>query len=259
LGAQNVNFTNAGNNTFSGGVTLNQGALTVNNPFALGGGLVLNGQPVALGTPGATFANTGDLNLVGGQLNLRFNGGGINGTVIVGNPTTNGVNVNVRGPVTIDVNQLTANSGNSFQIGSLTMTENLLTTSGGNNTRLRVAGTTTLAGAYANFVHRTATSRCARAGGPDHGRRCAQPSEHALARSVCSPISGTSNSYAGGTNVMQDVAGDGQCRNAAGHGACERLPERGVAPCRIRESGWSIFASAGSRTGDGHGDLGQQL
>ncbi|MEI6872074.1 MAG: hypothetical protein WCL08_07305, partial [Verrucomicrobiota bacterium] len=210
LGAQNVNFTNAGNNIFSGGVTLNQGVLQVNNPFALGGGPVLGGQSVPLGTPGAGFASTGDVNLVGGQLNLRSNGGGNDGTIILGNPTTNGVNVNVRGPVTINVDQLTANTGNSFQIGNLTMTENTLTVSGGNNYRLRVAGTTTLSGAYANFVPNGDISGALELAGSITGsgalNRVTTFNQIRLLT-----ISGTSNSYTGGTNVvlgMLQVAGN---------------------------------------------------
>ena len=68
LGTINPNFTNAGKNTFTGGVTLNQGGLQVNDPQALG---------------------KGDLSLVGGTLLLKSNGGGINGTIVVGNPATN--------------------------------------------------------------------------------------------------------------------------------------------------------------------------
>ena len=45
---------------------------------------------------------------------------------------------------------MAANAGNAFQIGDLNLTENTLTVVGGNEYRLRVAGTTTIQGTFAN-------------------------------------------------------------------------------------------------------------
>jgi hypothetical protein len=49
----------AGYNNYTGGTTIYSGGLTVQNPFALGGAPMLNGQVVLQGTPGATYSHRG--------------------------------------------------------------------------------------------------------------------------------------------------------------------------------------------------------
>ena len=75
---------------------------------------------------------------------------------------------------------MSANTGNRFQINNLNLTENTLTITGGNSYRLVVAGTTTLAGAYANVAPNTdfvALELAGRVTGPQSWRFC-PPSQH---------------------------------------------------------------------------------
>ena len=171
LGIQTAASTNANINTFTGGTVLYNGSLIVQNPFGLGGGTVtggsvgtpaggttgtVGGTPVALGAAGATYAATGLVNLFGGTLNLQSNAGGVNGTVIFGNPNTNGLNVQVSSNATINVDRVGANTGNAIQIGNLSIGNATLSETGGSSYRLRVAGTTTLQGSAAIFSPTTA-------------------------------------------------------------------------------------------------------
>jgi hypothetical protein len=41
--------------------------------------------------------------MFGGALNLRSNAGGVNGNVVFGNPTTNGINLQILGSAAVDV------------------------------------------------------------------------------------------------------------------------------------------------------------
>ncbi|MDB6120936.1 MAG: uncharacterized protein JWO08_4717, partial [Verrucomicrobiaceae bacterium] len=170
---------NAGNNTFTGGSTLNQGVLTVQHPLALG---------------------TGAVNLVGGTLNLNSNGSGANGTIILGDQTGAGSTVNIRGPVTVGVNNNGANSGNVWQVGALNLTDNTLTVSGGNNYRLRVAGPTQILGGYANIANSTDVSALI-LDGVISGTGALNKTGSTFNQRVLT-INGTANTYSGGTNIV---------------------------------------------------------
>jgi len=104
LGNITANNTYAGQNSFTGGVVLNQGILIAQDPLALGGA---NGS-----TPGTVTLN-------GGTLQLNSNGGGPNGTIIYGNPTGNGLNLAATGYATLNVDRVGGtNTGNQVQVGN---------------------------------------------------------------------------------------------------------------------------------------------
>lgn len=188
LGAGSVMYPDAGNNSFTGGTIVNQGTLLVENPLALGG--FNNSTP-------------GDVSLVGGTLDLRSNGSGVNGTIILGNQNTKGVNVNIYGPATINVDRLnsTTNTGNSWQINNLNLTENTLTVTGANNYGLLVAGTTTIAGGYANI-----NSGSDQANGNIEFAGLITGTgafnKYGTATQRVATISGSANTYSGGTNII---------------------------------------------------------
>ena len=179
LATFSVNNPEAGNNTFTGGTTLNQGTLLVQDPRALG---------------------TGAVNLVGGTLDLRSNGGGINGIIILGNQAGPGSNVNLLGPVTINVQNVTTNSGNQWQINHLNLSENTLTTSGGNNYGLRVAGTTTIQGSFANVANLSDVSGTLELAGLVTGAGALNKTGGTTNQRVLT-ISGSANNFSGGTNI----------------------------------------------------------
>lgn len=187
LGGFSTAAPRAGDNTFTGGTVLNQGTLQIQNPLALGG---------------ADGTTPGLVTLFGGTLDLRDDGGGVNGTIILGNPDSNGVDMLIAGPATIRVDRFSsANTGNYWQINNLTLSENTLTMAGANNYGFRVAGTTTIAGSYASI---NSTSDQANgnielaglitgAGALDH---------YGTAIQRVTTISGSANDYSGGTNVV---------------------------------------------------------
>ncbi|EDY17460.1 autotransporter-associated beta strand repeat protein [Chthoniobacter flavus Ellin428] len=186
----------ASNNTYTGGTTLygydstagnqngalisNTGVLTVQNPLGLG---------------------TGAVNLDGGTLSLLSNGGGINGTIILGNQTGIGSTVNVEGPSIINVDRVAANTGNSWQIGNLNMTENALDVTGGDSYHLRVAGTTTILGNYASFITgTTSSSGTTELAGLITGSGALDKYGADISRMLL--IDNGGNSYSGGTNII---------------------------------------------------------
>lgn len=138
------NSPDSGFNTFSGGTYLYQGTLQVRNPQAVG---------------------TGAVNLVGGRLDLLNNGvlnvlsstdlrGVPESILVLGGSAGGGLGstVNVHGPVQINVDRSVSwGHSNIWQVGALNMSNSTLSLSGANGYRLRVAGTTTLQGNYANF------------------------------------------------------------------------------------------------------------
>ncbi|MDB6120927.1 MAG: uncharacterized protein JWO08_4708, partial [Verrucomicrobiaceae bacterium] len=188
LGAGSAMYPDAGNNTFTGGTVVNQGTLLVENPFALGG-----------------YNNTtpGDVSLVSGTLDLRSNGGGVKDVITLGNQNTNGVNVNIYGPATINVDRLnsTTNTGNVWQINNLNLTENVLTVTGANNYGLRVAGTTTIAGGFASI---NSGSDQANGNIEFAGLITGAGAFNKLGTAIqrVATISGSANNYTGGTNVI---------------------------------------------------------
>jgi fibronectin-binding autotransporter adhesin len=120
----------SGTNLYGGTTTLTLGTLRGVNPAATN---VLN----AFGTS--------TLNLNGGILQLRGNSAASGAqtntaTIVVAN------NVIVGGTTTIDVDQNTNRSGNTFQFNNLTIGANTLNITGANSYALSFAGTTTLTG-----------------------------------------------------------------------------------------------------------------
>jgi autotransporter-associated beta strand protein len=175
-----VNNPEANVNTFTGGTTINLGSLIVQDPRGLG---------------------TGAINLVGGTLNLQSNGGGINGTIILGNQAGIGSTVNLRGPATINVDRPSANSGNSWQIGALNLTENTLTVTGGNSYHLRVNGQTSILGNYANLTTGTnGSSGTMEIAGQITGSGALNKFGADVSRALL--IDNPTNSYSGGTNIQ---------------------------------------------------------
>jgi autotransporter-associated beta strand protein len=187
LGGFSTAAPRAGDNTFTGGTVVNQGILQIFNPLALGGA---DGT-----TPGA-------VTLFGGTLDLRSDGGGLKGTIILGNPDGNGVNVNLAGPATINVDRFASgNIGNDWQINNLLLSENTLTVTGGNSYGLRVAGTTNIAGSYATIFSNTdMASGNLDLAGPIVGAGALNKQGGGAVRTAT--ISGSANTYAGGTNVI---------------------------------------------------------
>ncbi|TCO92740.1 autotransporter-associated beta strand protein [Chthoniobacter flavus] len=187
LGGFSTAAPRAGDNTFSGGTILNQGTLQIQNPLALGG---------------ADGSTPGVVTLFGGTLDLRDDGGGINGTIILGNQQTDGVDVVVAGPATINVDRFSSpNTGNVWQINDLTLSENTLSISGANNYGLRVAGTTTIAGDYAaiNSLSDQANGNI-QFDGQIVGAGALNKYGTAIQR--VATINGSNNTYSGGTNIV---------------------------------------------------------
>jgi autotransporter-associated beta strand protein len=185
LGNITANNIFAGQNSFTGGVTVNQGILVAQDPLALGGA---NGS-----TPGT-------VTLQGGELRLNSNGGGPNGTIIFGNPASNGLNLAVAGYATVNVNRVSANTGNQIQVGNLSVANSTLSLTGDNSYSLRVAGTTTLGGAYANFATVTRAPTYLDLAGPITGAGALNKLGGDAFGTV--RISGSGNTYSGGTNIQ---------------------------------------------------------
>ncbi len=182
LGIYNTTNTSANDNTFTGGTTVTLGSLVVQNPLGLG---------------------TGPVTLTGGTLNLQSNGGGINGTIILGNQSGIGSTVNVNGPGIINVDRVGANSGNAWQIGALNLAEHNLSTTGANNYYLRVAGTTTILGNYGSVTTGSASaSGTLELAGPIVAPNGGALNKFGADQSRYLVISGTANTYAGGTNIQ---------------------------------------------------------
>jgi fibronectin-binding autotransporter adhesin len=186
LGTLTANNTLANQNSFTGGVTINQGVLIAQDPMALGGA---NGS-----TPGT-------VTLQGGELRLNSNGGGPNGNIIFGNPATNGINVAIAGSAIINVDRVTANTGNQIQIGNLSIANSTLSLTGGNSYSLRVAGTTALNGAYANVNTATAGATFLQLAGVVSGTAGLNKFGQGTTGYGTLRISGTANTFTGGTNI----------------------------------------------------------
>ncbi|MCX6839396.1 MAG: autotransporter-associated beta strand repeat-containing protein [Verrucomicrobia bacterium] len=185
LGNITANNIFAGQNSFTGGVTLNQGILIAQDPLALGGA---NGS-----TPGT-------VTLQGGELRLNSNGGGPNGTILFGNPASNGLNLAVAGYATVNVNRVSANTGNQIQVGNFSVANNTLILTGDNSYSLKVAGTTSLGGAYANFTTTTRAPTYLDLAGPITGAGALNKLGGDAYGTV--RISGSGNTYTGGTNIQ---------------------------------------------------------
>lgn len=187
LGGFSNGAPRAGENTYTGGTIINQGTLQIHNPLALGG---------------ADGSTPGTVTLAGGILELRNDGAGVNQTIVLGNQSTNGVNVNLTGPATINVDRLSnANTGGVWQINNLNLTENSLSISGANNFGLRVAGTTTIAGRVANITNlNDQANGNIEFAGLITGAGALNKFGGAAQRTAT--ISYANNTYTGGTNVI---------------------------------------------------------
>ena len=142
LGEYTNLYPNAGNNSYTGGTEIDNGAtLTIRNPLNLGG---------------ANNTTPGAVNLYGGTLNLNISGASTsanNGVIIIGNQASNGIPVNLLGNATISVNpaNTTASTGDALEIGSLTLAQATLSMTGSGSYRLLVDGTTSLSGNWASI------------------------------------------------------------------------------------------------------------
>ncbi|HEY5311693.1 MAG TPA: autotransporter-associated beta strand repeat-containing protein, partial [Pirellulales bacterium] len=143
LGGQNANDTLAGDNTYTGGTVITQGTLQVLNPYALGG-----------------YNNTlpGDVSMYGGVLDIRSDGGGPKGILIIGNQNTDGITLDVQGPSTVNVQSdgVVSSVAHNIQVGILNIGEETLTITGANSYSLNVGGALNLSGNYAAFNTTTA-------------------------------------------------------------------------------------------------------
>lgn len=105
----------SGNSTYSGVTTISGGTLQVNNSNGLGSSTATNAINLNPNPP--TNQST---------LSLRNNGAGNNGTIIYGSTSNpSGYNLQLSTPInTINVDNLTANTGNTIQLGMVTSTGN---------------------------------------------------------------------------------------------------------------------------------------
>ncbi|MBL9133229.1 MAG: hypothetical protein JNG86_18610, partial [Verrucomicrobiaceae bacterium] len=195
----------SGMNTFTGGTDIYGVGTT--------GGINLDNTNYGLG--GANGSTPGDVNLYSGTLGLLFSNTttAINGThgqhfsnqvVKFGAEAGLGLNVNLRGPALINVNQGSVSvtgQGNIMQIGALNMSNATLTLTGGNLYRLRVAGTTTLQGSQAAFqTNSDGPSGVVELTGLVTGGGTLTKLGDGTMRGII--LSNPANNYAGGTNII---------------------------------------------------------
>ena len=147
-GSGSLTVTGADPQTNGGGkaLILTNTANTYSGAFNIGSAQIVRSAPAATGST----LGTGVVNLNGGTLQLRDNGAGSGGTVTY----VNNVVVST-GPSGLDVDRVSANTGNTFQLGTLSIGAQTLTVSGANSYGVRFAGATTLTGA-ATFSPTTA-------------------------------------------------------------------------------------------------------
>ena len=193
LGPLTANNSFAGDNTYTGGTVINSGTLTIQNPYALGG---YNNT-----TPGAVTLN-------GGTLNFDINTTAVDSNVVIGNPalTNGGININVTNNAAIAVTgfSTTSGSGSNFIVNNLTIGNQVLTLSGVTATaRVKVMGTTTLVGNTATITMATAAplGMMELAGVITDGGNGYAVDKGGSGTGVLI-ISGTANTYSGGTNVF---------------------------------------------------------
>ncbi len=132
LAAPRADSPEASNNTFTGGTSLYQGTLKLENPFALGGFNSAT-QPV--------------LNLYGGVLQLNADAGSVNGVAQFGSQTGPGLTLNVLGSAVINVDRLGASlqvptTGNMIQVGDLNLTSQTLSIGSSGVPSLPLTGST---------------------------------------------------------------------------------------------------------------------
>ena len=113
-------------------------ANTYSGAFNIGASQILTSAPAAAGNT----LGTGSIALNGGTLQLRDNGAGSNGTLTYGNNVTVSTAAG-----TIDVDRVSANTGNTVSLGTLAIGAQTLNVTGANSYGVRFAGATTLSGA----------------------------------------------------------------------------------------------------------------
>lgn len=217
----------AGNNTFTGGTDI--------YGFNATGGINLNNTTFGLG--GYNGAAMGDVDLYNGTLGLLFSGNWLgvptgsaplynNLTVKFGQESGNGMTVNVKGPSTINVNQVAGagiGQGNLMQIGDLNMTNNTLALSGGNLYRLKVAGTTTIQGPQATFQTNNDSTAIQLDGQVTGSGTINKTGDGALRTLI---FSNSSNNFSGGLNIQfGDVQATNPSANTLGSGPVTIFPE----------------------------------
>jgi autotransporter-associated beta strand protein len=152
LGGFTTANPDAGNNTYTGGTEIQGGTLMITNPLALGGA---DNDTVA----GGAGSVAGKVELFGGTLRVRINGGNNNGVIVIGNQNTAGINVDLNASSTLELGNLGATTGNAVQIGDLRLSGATLTLNTFNNYYLKVAGTTRIgdgsAGAWTDLFFNT--------------------------------------------------------------------------------------------------------
>ncbi|MGC3968279.1 MAG: autotransporter-associated beta strand repeat-containing protein [Pirellulales bacterium] len=205
LGANRIDSPDANNNTYTGGTTIYGGQVIAQNPFAFGG---FGGS-----TPGSLdLYSTGVAGQTAGRVDLMADANSLvsNGVIIYGNQSGNGLNVNIRGLATINVDRIvgTAGVGNLIQVGNMTFGNQTLTVSGANGYGLRVAGTTSIAGSFATISSAsdagTAGSGRVELAGLITGNGALNKTSTggALNNYRTLTISGSGNTWTGGLNVQ---------------------------------------------------------
>lgn len=217
----------SGNNTYSGGTAV----FGVNTT----GGINLNNATTGFGGFGG--AAMGDVDLYSGTLGLLFSGNWVgvptgsapvynNLAVKFGAESGNGMTVNVRGPATINVNQVAGagiGQGNLMQIGDLNVSNNTLALSGGNFYRLRVAGTTTLQGLSATFHTNSASTAFQLDGKVTGAGTLVKTGDGTMPFLI---LSNPANDFSGGLNILGgDVQNPNATANTLGSGPVTVFPE----------------------------------
>ena len=133
-GALTING-NATNATSGKALLLTNTANNYSGIFHISANQALRSAPAVTGNT----LGTSTIDLSGGTLQLRDDGVGSDGTLTYGN------NVNVTATSTINVDRVSANTGNTFQLGALNVASGqTLHTTGANNYIVRFGGATTL-------------------------------------------------------------------------------------------------------------------
>ncbi|MGB8170116.1 MAG: autotransporter-associated beta strand repeat-containing protein, partial [Chthoniobacteraceae bacterium] len=234
----------SGSNTFTGGTDI-YGVNTT-------GGITLDNAPFGLG--GANASTLGSVNLFSGTLSVLYTGnattfgiaGGTTGqqynnlTVRLGADDTNGLTLNLKGPGLLNVDRGVGaiGQGNIMQFGALNATDTTLITTGANLYRARIAGQTTILGAQASFqTNSDGPSGALEFAGQIVGAGALNKLGDGTMRGIV--ITGTNNTYAGGTNV---IAGDVQVTATSG-------TPLGSGPVRVFPDGTLRLAGNGSVDG----------
>ena len=183
--------TNGGNKA----LILTNTANTYSGAFSIGGGQILRSAPAAAGST----LGTGSVNFTGGTLQLRDNGAGSNGTLTYGNNVALST-----GAGTIDVDRVSANTGNTVSFGTLTIGAQTLSTTGANSYGVRFAGATTLTGAA---TLNPTTAKLTLAGAVGGAFDLSKTGSGVLQLNAASTYSGQTNVNAGTLALLGSISG----------------------------------------------------